>query len=47
MSWFRNMSLRQKLTSLFMTISIFVAAAIAIPMVTYDIVQIRRAMRTI
>ena len=44
MSWFRNMSLRQKLTSLFMTIALFVAAAVAIPMVTYDIAQIRRAM---
>ena len=44
MSWFRNMSLCQKLTSLFMTIALFVAAAVAIPMVTYDIAQIRRAM---
>src|SRR5690349_13597657 len=44
MSWFRNMSLRQKLTSLFMTIAIFVAAAIVFPMVTYDTVQIRSAM---
>ena len=44
MNWFHNMSLCQKLTSLFMTIAVFMAAAVAIPMATYDMVQIRRAM---
>jgi signal transduction histidine kinase/CheY-like chemotaxis protein len=44
MGWFRNMSLRQKLTSLFMTIAIFVAVAVVIPMATYDFVQIRHTM---
>ena len=44
MSRFRDVSLKQKLTILFLAIATFVAAAVAVPMATYDVLQFRRAM---
>jgi signal transduction histidine kinase/DNA-binding response OmpR family regulator len=41
---FRDISVREKLTRLFMAIAGFVAIVVALPMATYDILQLRRSM---
>jgi signal transduction histidine kinase/CheY-like chemotaxis protein/HPt (histidine-containing phosphotransfer) domain-containing protein len=41
---FRDLSVREKLTRLFMTIACFVAVIVSLPMATYDILQLRRYM---
>jgi signal transduction histidine kinase/CheY-like chemotaxis protein/HPt (histidine-containing phosphotransfer) domain-containing protein len=44
MTRFRDMTLQQKLTTLFMAIAVLVALAVSLPMATYDILQYRRSM---
>ena len=41
---FRDISVREKLTRLFMAIACFVAVVVSLPMASYDIFQLRRSM---
>ena len=44
MSWFGNLSIRRKLTALFLAISGFTALAVSGPVAAYDVVTFRRAV---
>jgi two-component system, sensor histidine kinase and response regulator len=44
MQQFRDISIRDKLTLLFMIIACFVGIIVSLPMASYDVVQLRRAM---